>query len=307
MTEYTRTGPGVSEQGRHCQGCGAQIRADSQFCARCGTAAGSAGPTPDPARALQVPERPPWALPTQPPPLPVIPSPGFRGEPGRGHVLPVVLGSVAGVLILAGVATGVIFAVHPFGLEKPTASISNARPQSPGPAGSPASVAGTPESPSSSAAPAAASVTGQQAAESLSSLLSQSVSDRQQVNAAFSDAGQCGPDLQQDIQTFQNAEASRQQLLGQLSSLPGLGSLPQRMIADLQSSWQASATVDSDYAMWAQDQMDNGCSTDNEADPNYAAADAPNSQATSSKTAFIQQWNSLAQSYGLATYSQGDF
>lgn len=305
MTEYAGTGPeaagpGAAGPGHRCQGCGTRVQPDSQFCPRCGAAASAAGAA----------SPPPWAFPTQPPPLPAVPPPGFGAQAprgtGRGHALPVLGGIAAGVIALAGVATGVVFVAHPFGLDKPTASVSSIRPGAAGPAPSPASVAVTPESAPASGTPGAASPAEQQAAEGLSSLLSQSVSDRQQVNAAFDDAGQCGPDIEQDVQTFQDAQTSRQQLLDQLSSLPGLGSLPQAMVADLRSSWQASVTVDGDYVMWAQDQLDDVCSTDNEADPNYAAADAPNAQATAGKTAFVQQWNPLAESYGLPTYSQGD-
>lgn len=266
-------------------------------------------PSPPPARPdpASPPSPPPWAYPAQPPVPPAGPPPGFRPPPrGGGHAFSAVLGAVGGVVALAGIAAGVIFVAHPFGIAKPTASVVTA-PQASVPAASPAAVAGTPESASAPAVPARDSAAEQQAADSLSSLLSQSVSNRQQVNAAFNDVEQCGPDLAQDVQTFQDAQASRQQLLGQLTSVPGLDSLPQSMIADLQSSWQASATVDGDYVAWAQDQLGNGCSSDNQADPNYTAADAPNSQATSSKTAFVQQWNPLAQAYGLTTYSPGDF
>jgi hypothetical protein len=64
--------------------------------------------------------------------------------------------------------------------------------------------------------------------------------------------------------------------------------------------------ADDDFARWAQDQVTSGCSAASTSDPNYAAADEPDLQATSSKTAFVQLWNPLAQAYGLATYAQSD-
>jgi hypothetical protein len=137
-------------------------------------------------------------------------------------------------------------------------------------------------------------------------MLAQSEIDRQAVNAAYNDVGQCGPDLTQDIQTFRTAAASHDQLLNRLAGMPGLSALPQTMVQDLSSAWQASATADGDFARWAQDQVANGCSPDNQSDPNYAAANGPDLQATRSKTAFVQLWNPLAQSYGLQTYRQSN-
>jgi hypothetical protein len=228
-----------------------------------------------------------------------------------------------GTIALGGIAAGVIFVAKPFGPHKPVASTANIRPRASAPAGPGASAApdlasspasaptaltgaagstgsGSPTGSSGTAAPE------RQAAVSLSALLSQSGSDRDQVNAAFNDVGQCGPDLAQDVQTFQDAAASHKQLLSQLDSVPGLQSLPQPMITDLRTAWQSSASADSDFALWAQDQLGDGCSPDNQTDPNYVAANGPDLQATASKTAFVQLWNPLATSYGLPTYSQGD-
>jgi hypothetical protein len=228
-----------------------------------------------------------------------------------------------GTIALGGIAAGVIFVAKPFGPHKPVASTANIRPRASAPAGPGASAAPDLASSPASAPPAltgAAGSTGsgsptgssgtaapeRQAAVSLSALLSQSGSDRDQVNAAFNDVGQCGPDLAQDVQTFQDAAASHKQLLSQLDSVPGLQSLPQPMITDLRTAWQSSASADSDFALWAQDQLGDGCSPDNQTDPNYVAANGPDLQATASKTAFAQLWNPLATSYGLPTYSQGD-
>ena len=68
----------------------------------------------------------------------------------------------------------------------------------------------------------------QQAAQALSALLSQSVVDRSEINAASNDVTSCGPTLSQDSQTFATAASSRQSLLSQLASLPGVSALPPR-------------------------------------------------------------------------------
>ena len=68
----------------------------------------------------------------------------------------------------------------------------------------------------------------QQAARTLSTLLSQSVVDRSEINAASNDVTTCGPTLSQDSQTFDAASSSRQSLLTQLSALPGVSALSPR-------------------------------------------------------------------------------
>jgi hypothetical protein len=145
----------------------------------------------------------------------------------------------------------------------------------------------------------------QQAAAALATLLAKSVTDRSAVNAAYNDVSACGASLSQDAQTFTAAAASHRRLLAELAAMPGTPVLAQPMMQALTSAWQASASADDDLAKWAQDQATNGCSTVN-SDPNFMAASAPNRQATASKTTFAQLWDPLAQSYGLATYSQGE-
>jgi hypothetical protein len=130
------------------------------------------------------------------------------------------------------------------------------------------------------------------------------VTDRNAVNAAYNDVSTCGPNLAQDVQTFQRAATSRGQLLGELTAMPGRTALSQPMMADLTSAWRASIKADDDFAKWAQDQSA-GCSPGNHSDPHYAAAYGPDLQATASKRAFIQLWNPVAQAYSLTVYKQG--
>ena len=153
------------------------------------------------------------------------------------------------------------------------------------------------------AAPAPAA-SEQQAAESLASLLAQSVADRTAVHHAYDDVRGCGPDLSADGQIFENAAASRQQLVSQLAALPSGSALSPQMLQELSGAWQASAAVDSDYAQWALDERAGTCVPDDPADPNFQAASGPNEQATQDKLAFTRLSNQLAGNNGLTQYGQ---
>ena len=142
----------------------------------------------------------------------------------------------------------------------------------------------------------------QVAAQGLATLLTQSVADRSDINAASNDVTSCGSSLAQDAQVFDSAANSRQQLITQLSTLSGASMLPPTMIQDLTNAWQASAQVDDDYASWANDKSSRGCTPNDTADPNYQAATTPNQQATQNKMAFAALWDPLATQYNLTAY-----
>jgi hypothetical protein len=149
-----------------------------------------------------------------------------------------------------------------------------------------------------------AGAAGQFAAENLASLLARSVADRVAVQHAYDDVRGCGPDLSADAQVFENAAASRQQLVSQLVDLPSGAALSLPMQQELSGAWQASAAVDSDYARWALGEGTGTCVPDDIADPNFQAASGPNEQATQDKLAFTRLWNQLAGNYGLTQYGQ---
>jgi hypothetical protein len=142
----------------------------------------------------------------------------------------------------------------------------------------------------------------QQAARTLSALLIQSVIDRSEINAASNDVTSCGPTLSQDSQTFDTAASSRQSLITQLSSLPGVSALPPQVVQSLTSAWQASEQVDEDYASWASNEFANGCVPNDTSNTYYQDADAPNQEATTDKQTFAKLWNPIATKYGLTTY-----
>jgi hypothetical protein len=145
-----------------------------------------------------------------------------------------------------------------------------------------------------------ANITEHQAATSLAGLLSQSSSDRSAINDAYNDAYGCGRNLSADQQTFEQAASNRQYLLGQLGSLRDAGKLPAQMLAYLTEAWQASLSVDDDYAQWAGDEKSSGCTLQ---DAGYAAAETPNEEATTYKNTFVSQWDAIAAQYSLPQYN----
>jgi hypothetical protein len=215
------------------------------------------------------------------------------------------------VLAVAAVAAVLLLVVHPFGHQapKPVAQPSPRRPTAtlrsvpPSPSGSP-TPSFTP-SPSPSPSPSG-TFSRQQAASGLAALLARSVTDRDAVSAAYNGVLACGGGLSQDAHTFRGAAASRRRLLRQLTSMPGRSVLSQQMLGDLTTAWQSSMAADADFAAWAQDQAASGCTPNDQADPNFQAANGPDRQATASKRAFIRLWNPLAGTYGLTSYRQDE-
>jgi hypothetical protein len=200
------------------------------------------------------------------------------------------------VVMAAGVATATLLILHPFGRHAPPRAAST-----PAPAATPAVPAPTPAPASSSL-----SLSPEQAAQNLATLLAHSVNDRSSINGAYNDAMGCGPGLDQDAQTFRNAARSREQLLSQLADMPSRSALPGRLLGDLTGAWRVSVKADKDYAKWAQDLASAGCAGGNQSDPHFVAAKNPNLQATADKRAFVRQWNPLATQYGLTVYRQGE-
>jgi hypothetical protein len=218
------------------------------------------------------------------------------------------------VVLVAGGAAAAVLLLHPFGAKHPRPAAnggtrhSTSRPlsvSSTAVPSSPAASSPAASSPAASTPPAGSSpLTEQQAAQNLARLLAQSVSDRSAVEQAYSDVGSCGPNLSQDVQTFQNAASSRQRLVAKLAMLSGASKLPAGLLQSLTGAWQASQQADQDFATWAQDEMTNGCTPSDHADPGYQSASGPNAQATTDKKAFASAWDPIANQYGLIAYHQ---
>lgn len=255
---------------RFCGSCGQEVMPQASFCGACGQTMVQRRPAQSPAGPAQ-------------------PSAGAAGQAGNR---PWLILAVA-ALVLAAIAVPVVLVAHPFGRHGPGTG-TMATPSSAAPASPP------------TAAPApTATASEQQAAESLASLLAQSVADRTAVHHAYDDVWGCGPDLSADARVFENAAASRQQLVSQLADLPSGSALSPQMLQELSGAWQASAAVDSDYAQWALDGWAGTCVPDDPADPNFQAASGPNEQATQDKLAFTRLWNQLAGNNGLTQYGRG--
>jgi hypothetical protein len=224
----------------------------------------------------------------------------------------VIAGLALGAVILGTGAGAYVLVEHPFSHSgTPSASGSNAvnstqLPASPSGTGQSAAASATPSSTGTPTPTPSAATTERQAATALAGLLRQSSSDRNAIQQAYNDVSNCGPQLSQDQQTFQNAATSRQGLIRQLSKLSGAKTLPAALLSDLAGAWQASEQADQDYAQWAGDQSTNGCTQQAYSDPAYTAAATPNNQATADKTSFVALWNPIAQQYGLATYTMGN-
>ena len=238
--------------------------------------------------------------PAEPPP---VPPPAYRRQHGWWPV-PLLLAVVLGVTALAGWQAHWPTAV--FGAR--TAAHDQAAPgrsAGGGPVAGPSTPVPSGGQATGGSSPGTGNSAQQAAASNLAGLLSQSVGDRNSVDNAYNDVLQCGPDLAQDAQVFQDAASSRQQLLSQLAGLPSRSALSPSMLQDLSDAWQESVQVDGDYQQWAQDQASDGCA-DGNTDSSYVAAEDPNTQATANKTAFTSQWNSIASQYGLMQYQQGE-
>ena len=159
-------------------------------------------------------------------------------------------------------------------------------------------------SPTASASVSSTAVTEQQAASNVAGMLASSVSDRTAIDNAYSDVMSCGPDLSSDAAVFTRAASSRRAMLASLDSMPGRSALPPALLSDLGSAWQASITADQAFATWANDAATQGCTPNDTSSSAYQATVTPDNEATQDKTAFVDQWNPIATSYGLTTYQQ---
>ena len=300
--------------GYHPGACGHQVQDGARFCQVCGR------PVPDRDTASHQ-DTADWTSPlaTRPP--------GQEAPPPQqqGRAWPWV-GVVTAVAVLAGGgAAAAVIALHPFktttaalgrtiansgsaashaatrqptaapagtATAAPTEARPTARPTAAHTAAPPAAVPAVPAAPSGE----------QNAAGQVATLLAQSVSDRGAVVQAVSDVNGCGPDLASDEQTFSEAASSRASLITQLSAVPDAATLPQGLVDQLSAAWQASEAADQDFAGWAQDELNGGCTPDDSADPEYQAASGPDNDATADKQAFVAEWNPVAAQYGLTQY-----
>lgn len=138
-------------------------------------------------------------------------------------------------------------------------------------------------------------------------ILSAAAADRKSVVDAVADAQQCGygQGLQSDLDALQSAQTDKQNLASQASNLD-LSSIDPtgELASDLSRALDDSATADGDYASWVQDLQQQCDPAQATQDDEYVTAGTDSDQATSDKTAFLQQWNALAPQYGQQTWTE---
>src|SRR5262245_33995970 len=188
-----------------CARCGLQAQPGQPSCPRCGM----------PLRG--------------PPPFPPqygTPGPPGRGGPPRDGRRPERVSRdgqprwmAAAAIVLVAVAAGAVVALI---LVRSPAGHTSTSPASTA-ATSPVQTATGEVAASQPGAsqPATGTASEQTAAQSLSRLLTQSISDRSAILSAYHDVDTCGSGLVADAQTFQQAATSRQNLLSRLGALPG--------------------------------------------------------------------------------------
>jgi zinc-ribbon domain len=248
------------------------------------------------------------ATPTGPAAPPREPDHWFAADPPGpppGEVRPKrsrrpLLAAIIAVVVL-GTGTGVAIAAFPVHHRQATnAGAAHNRVSA---RTSPTAAATSPTAaPTSSPASSPPPATREQAAQALSALLAQSGSDRTAVTQAANAVQDCSAGLSQDEMAFSQAASARQALLGKLAALPGRSALPAPMLQDLTLAWQASDEADQDLAKWTQDEIAQGCSTNDLSDANFTAATRPDGEATKYKKAFAALWTSIATQYGLPAY-----
>ncbi len=283
----------VSSTTRFCGTCGTPVAAAPETSARSAEHDNSAATT----RISAFPSN-------SPPPPPPRSSGTFRNDrqDDRSRVLIVAIVVVILVMALAG---GLIFFISQ---KHSSPSVVTASKHATAPA--PRTIASTPGdttaptpavSGGSSTVPTTSTDTAQSEAVALNNLLSSSAAARSGVQDAYNDIDSCGSNLESDYTTLEQAATARQGLLTNFSQL-GLSQLPQSqaMIEDLVSAWNNSVTADQSFAMWAQDEMNGGCTQQDHSDPNWVAGNSASVQADTAKSSFTGLWDStVAPAYNL--------
>jgi hypothetical protein len=313
----------MDDKRRACSNCGQVLRPGVRFCPECGRPL----PAPDHPPTVQspvspayvptdtwaaqpaadrVPDDDPLSLFSRPSAPPASAARDYSSgsgtqrpqRPKRSRWL--LLTAVAAVAI--GVGAGIALVALP-SHHRPT-SIADTALKSAAAQASPTAAA--PAAPSTASASSSASspvaTSPAQAAHALSALLAQSGADRQAIDNAATAVENCSSDLSQDEATFSHAASARQTLLSELAALPGGSTLSAPMLQDLSLAWQASVQADQDFVQWTQDEIAQGCSTNDQSDPSFVDAKAPDNEATKYKKAFAALWAPVASRYSLPSY-----
>ncbi|WP_328768183.1 hypothetical protein [Streptomyces sp. NBC_00286] len=145
----------------------------------------------------------------------------------------------------------------------------------------------------------------QQQATTLDELLDRSALQRERAATATGQIDRC-ESLTAARQNLLDVAADREDLVDDLNQTD-LSDLPnnETLRVDLEDAWDASADSDRNYADWAREAQDEGCPRGGPAPRTEAhrAAQFTDELATESKEAFVELWNPIASSYGLAERS----
>lgn len=261
-----------------------------------------AGPT-GPAGPVSPPPAPPAMPPAWPAPEPAAGPPAWPGtgppappgQSGRRWLL-----TAAAAIALAGAAAGAFFAFRP----KPASQHATGSA-----AGAHRAHAGPLSTNAKRAAPPPTGPPGELVMATLGSYLARSASVRPSVQAAIDGVQTCAQSPASGEATLQRAISTRQQIINGLGTLAPAG-LPHgaQLISELTTAMQDSITADRDYQGWMADVASTGsCAANPSGDPNYAAAQNADVQATAAKNAFVSVWNPMAPGYRQQTYSGTGF
>ncbi|MFC8718289.1 hypothetical protein [Kitasatospora sp. NPDC057198] len=143
-------------------------------------------------------------------------------------------------------------------------------------------------------------------AQAMSDLLGTASASRTSVVNAVGAVGKCQnlPDSQAALTA---AAAQRQELLTKLGALK-VDQLADgaKLVAQLQQAWQASATADSEYALWAGD-LAAGCDPAKSKDNDHLRnGDSASGTATTAKKQAAELWGVIATKTGLPNKSAGE-
>jgi len=215
-------------------------------------------------------------VPLESPPVQHVP-------PRRRWLKPAVaFGSIAAV---AGAAALAVSLIH-----SPAAATSPPPARASTPVTGSAGGASTPTTPAASASDEAAQI---------NSLLNSSSASRSALVTAVNNVGTC-TGLSSDVSEIQDVASQRSAELSEASGL-STGALPSgaALQSDLTAALRYSMLADNDFAQWAQQMLNDGCSDPAPQTPAYMNGFSESKKAGLAKTAFLQLWNPIASQQGL--------
>ncbi|MBY8881362.1 hypothetical protein [Actinacidiphila acidipaludis] len=144
----------------------------------------------------------------------------------------------------------------------------------------------------------------QSQAAAVDQLLQKNAQTRAAVGAAVASVMKC-ESLSRSADVFQQAAASRRDLLQQLSDL-GVDAVPggSDAVSSLNTAWTDSAEADDRFQEWADGLAGDGCDKNTTANaPAFQQAQQASDRATAEKKSFVALWNPIADRDSLTRYT----